>query len=648
MTKPGENPSKSVSLKNPEIPKLDNYKLPANEKFWSSFPKKELPGKAETEVLTDVFEELVLKASTKMTACEFKRAKRVVKDLRNGADAFQKGPLPPVNAVNAQSTFYHGELLTDTIATWVKKGFVAGPFDCPPVPGFRVNPLGVVVKNGKVRPILNMSGPIGKSFNDNVDKRKLEKLHMGTAKQFSYALKNAGVNAVFSKFDICDAYKLMPVKVEDFRLHGFSWLGKYFVETRQPFGGVPAPCNFDRLGKTKDLVVCLNSGTPRNSVFRALDDSPCVGRGDSKSVENFSKEMRNFCGRTNIPLAINCPLREKAFELERTGTVLGVGFNSLNLSWFLSKEKADKVILRCLKMAESSHVELKQVQQLMGSVNDVAQMCPIMKVHKWTGNHFLKKFGGRDNVLLMVPSELKKDLKIIAKMVDSSRHGLPIARQPALPTLSAVKFYTDAAGVSFSLHKGKRFCHDNSGRGISCIGGEDEESVWGWTRLSWPEEFLTTMRDENGVFFGHKSTTLESIGVLLPLLVFPNRVMGRNIIVMIDNMAVVYGWPKGLVKNDKTASEVLKAAHYLASFLGVTIHVEHVPRMSNPLAEIADELSRKENSYKGRTNRILSNGIFLEVESCLTDWLKSPCESSLCERVMKEAGEKHPNLCFAE
>ena len=46
--------------------------------------------------------------------------------------------------------------------------------------------------------------------------------------------------------------------------------------------------------------------------------------------------------------------------------------------------------------------------------------------------------------------------------------------------------------------------------------------------------------------------------------------MGRNIIIMIDNMAVVYGWPKGLVKNDKTATEVLKAAHYLASFLGVT------------------------------------------------------------------------------
>ena len=205
----------------------------------------------------------------------------------------------------------------------------------------------------------------------------------------------------------------------------------------------------------------------------------------------------------------------------------------------------------------------------MGSVNDVAQMCPVMKFHKWTGNHFLKKFGGRDNFLLMVPSELKKDLMIIVKMVDSSRHGLPIARQPALPTLSAVKFYTDAAGVSFSLHKGKRFCHDNSGRGISCIGGEDEDSVWGWTRLSWPEEFLTTMRNENGVFW----TQIHNTGkhwCASAITRVSKGVIGRNIIIMIDNMAVVYGWPKGLVKNDKTAIEVLKAAHYLASFLGVT------------------------------------------------------------------------------
>ena len=55
-------------------------------------------------------------------------------------------------------------MLTDVIATWVKKGFVAGPFSTPPVEGFRANPLAAVVKNGKVRPVLNMSGPRGKSL----------------------------------------------------------------------------------------------------------------------------------------------------------------------------------------------------------------------------------------------------------------------------------------------------------------------------------------------------------------------------------------------------------------------------------------------------------------------------------------------------
>ena len=39
--------------------------------------------------MTDVFEELIDKASERMTACELRRAKKVISDLRNGAEAFQ-------------------------------------------------------------------------------------------------------------------------------------------------------------------------------------------------------------------------------------------------------------------------------------------------------------------------------------------------------------------------------------------------------------------------------------------------------------------------------------------------------------------------------------------------------------------------------
>ena len=258
---------KYPGIKNPEVQRLHNYEEIPDESFWDSFPKFDMPLQAETSVNIAVLEEKINSVRSQMTDAERKRAEKVVMDLKEGANAYQKSDLPPINTANAKSAYKNGEMLTDTIATWVKSGFVAGPFDSPPTPGFRVNPLAAVVRNGKIRPILNMSGPQGRSFNDNVNKSKVERLYMGTLKQFSHALRDAGEGAIFSKFYIKDAYKLVPAKTEDYRLQGFCWLGKYFLETRLAFGGVSSPINFDRLGKTKDLIVCLKSGTPRKNVL---------------------------------------------------------------------------------------------------------------------------------------------------------------------------------------------------------------------------------------------------------------------------------------------------------------------------------------------------------------------------------------------
>ena len=292
-------------LKNAEIPILADYGGTASDEFWKKFPSRELPEKASTRVDVVKLKQQVDDVRSKMSVTEVRRAERTLNDLVNGASAFQKNKLPPLSSVNSKSAEDYGALLTDTIATWIKKGFVAGPFSTPPTAGFRANPLAVVVRNGKVRPILNMSGPKGRSFNDNVDKSKLERLHMGTAKQFGFSLKRAGKEAKFSKFDLQDAYKLMPARREDFRLQGFCWLGRWFVETQQEFGGVPSPANFDKLAKTKDAIFCIKSNTPRSLVYRALDDSPCVAQAGSGIVERFSSTMRTVCQDINIPLAEN-------------------------------------------------------------------------------------------------------------------------------------------------------------------------------------------------------------------------------------------------------------------------------------------------------------------------------------------------------
>ena len=69
---------------------------------------------------------------------------------------------------------------------------------------------------------------------------------------------------------------------------------------------------------------------------------------------------------------------------------------------------------------------------------------------------------------------------------------------------------------------------------------------------------------------------LEVVGLLLPFVAFPDKVKGQNVVFKVDNLAVMYGWYKGYMKNDKLASEVLKAVYYLSGMLGTTVNMEHV------------------------------------------------------------------------
>jgi hypothetical protein len=53
----------------------------------------------------------------------------------------------------------------------------------------------------------------------------------------------------------------------------------------------------------------------------------------------------------------------------------------------------------------------------------------------------------------------------------------------------------------------------------------------------WPKDFIISDRDSNGIRFGNKSSTLECIGLLAPMLTVPELVSGRHVILSIDNIA---------------------------------------------------------------------------------------------------------------
>jgi hypothetical protein len=624
IVKPDE--SITAELKYPNIQKLEDYSEIPRPDFWKDFPFRPMPRGVETPVKANRIKFHVNRARKVLSRHQFNRGMKLVDSLVVGAPAHQRFELGPISVPNTQSAIEHGMYLTDKIAVWVDSGFVAGPFEYPPLPGFRANTLLAVARNNSIRPIINMSEPKGYSFNDNLIERNMEKVWMCTAKKFSFMLAEAGVGCTMSKFDLKDAYKNIPARPEDWRIQGFSWLGRYFFETKMIFGASPSVSNFDILGATLVELAVAESGIPRQLVARALDDIPVLAPKGSDWTERFGSAFRKICLDCGVRVADNCANNIKAFENQKQGTVLGIIFNADKQEWSLAREKADKIIRSIQVFCETSYADLKQTQSVMGLVNDLSQMSPFLKFFKYSGNNFLGSFAGNELIVKTPTNQLKRDLLVCAKVANHARRGLPIAHRPSQPPIVVKELFSDAAGAKFSMYNGSRVNHSaENDRGAACFEVIDDNVVW-WGQVIWPLSFLNEAMDSKGRSYGCKTTTLEAVGMLIPFLSIPRELAGQHVVLHVDNMALVYGWMNGNVKNDESASILLRAIAVIAAYLGSVVHVVHIARCSDVWSELADSLSRK-STMSAEVRGKIRFARKVVVPDIIYDWLRSPSES---------------------
>jgi hypothetical protein len=114
--------------------------------------------------------------------------------------------------------------------------------------------------------------------------------------------------------------------------------GKFFAETRLVFGASNSVCNYDIIGDRLKVLALAESEIPAELVLRQIDDVPVV------SPENFSAKYKQLCEFANVELAENCPLNEKAFENQKRGKVLGILFDSTDLTWAIPPSKVRKTV----------------------------------------------------------------------------------------------------------------------------------------------------------------------------------------------------------------------------------------------------------------------------------------------------------------
>ena len=610
------------SLKHNEIPVLKDYAVEPNVEFWSGFPKN-YPENICKKVKTKALRHYMQKCWFKWTLSKRNAAKSALRRLKGKVPTKLTSILPESKSKNAISAIENGKYMTDALVGWIKKGFVGGPFDKPPMKNFRINPLMAAVQKNKVRPIMNLSSPKGGSFNEAIDMFDVQKLTMSSAKLFADSLVKSGRDSVFAKSDIQDAYKLIPNPVSEWKNFGFKWLGKFFFDRTLVFGSRSAPASFDCLSATIVNIVCTEENIQDKVVHRQLDDVPVVAAKGSGIAERFAAKYKEVCGKLEVPLAENCPNHEKAFGPSTYGTVLGINFDSEAMKWSISKDKENSLQLAIDDFLNKKTCSLRELQKLFGKLANIGQMFEFMKGYRFNILSLMAKFGGQENVQKIINQDVKEDLWVWKKAISSCKDGIPLTEIGESPPLRTVNYLSDAAGASFAWENGTcKNTTEDGDRGVASVGYKNGKPT-SVVVLRWPQGFITKSRTRTGGWFGTKSGTLETVGLLLPFLSNPKELSGNHVVLEVDNLGVVYAWYKKHSKNDAETSLLIRCLHVLEAYVACKIHVMHVKRCSNKIAVLADNLSRNSTTTKDIWNKIKKKEISLP-DGFLNSWLKNP------------------------
>ena len=136
---------------------------------------------------------------------------------------------------NLLSVHNNSQVVNDYLQKKILLNRVSGPFKHPPLVNLQCSPIGLVPKkDGSWRMIMDLSGPKGSSVNDYIPQEKFSVQYS----KFDDAvdmIANLGLGALMAKLDIKSAFRLCPVRPEDWELLGIHWEGLYYVELRLPF-----------------------------------------------------------------------------------------------------------------------------------------------------------------------------------------------------------------------------------------------------------------------------------------------------------------------------------------------------------------------------------------------------------------------------
>ena len=202
--------------------------------------------------------------------------------------------------------------------------------DITPSSHFISSPLGLVPKHdGGWRRIHDLSHPRGRSVNDFILKAHGALEYTAFDDAVSAVIRQ-GPGAKLVKKDLSDAFRHIPVAMQDRWLLGFHWDDVYWTDCYLPFGLRTAPFIFDLFAKALHYI--LVAVLYFSIILHYLDDFFAV-LPPSADTQEYSQLFNLLC--EELGLSVN-------FKKDVLGTLaefLGIEINTIAMTIQLPPEK---------------------------------------------------------------------------------------------------------------------------------------------------------------------------------------------------------------------------------------------------------------------------------------------------------------------
>jgi hypothetical protein len=223
---------------------------------------------------------------------------------------------------------------------------------------------------------MDLSSPHGSSINDYISKDDFS-LHYATFDSALTMVAKHGRGALMSKADIKHAFRICPVRLQDWELLGLCWQGQYYVDLRLPFGLRSSPYLFNRLAEALEWLLINTCGV--SDLLHYLDDFFTVGPSSSETGANNLASCCAACDRLGIPLApekVEGPTTDICF--------LGLRINSLSMEVSLPQDKYDALLSELISWSLRKKCQKRELLSLVGKLNFACNVIP-------TGRTFLRR-----------------------------------------------------------------------------------------------------------------------------------------------------------------------------------------------------------------------------------------------------------------